>query len=301
MLRKPKNPPIALQGVPTAREILLGKPTGTATQQEEKERTFFGSIRLKNGTYKYTFSHRLDDLNRLVNNLLPRRLLRIMDVAVSSGISTLEWMESLDQLGIEHVMVGGDSTMNGFLISVGRDSHVLTDATGYPLQFDLSGHAVPNPPGKRNFLRYLLRLAILRCALHFQFSSAIRKQVATGGPNWMSCKRTTLLSPRIQMRRNFVAVQDDITIDELHCERFDVLRAANILNLAYFDASTLSTILVKLRERLVPGGLLVVCRTHADNENHATVFRLEGSGAFCVLARLGGGSEIESLVLSLPG
>src|ERR1700738_4137150 len=106
--------------------------------------------------------------------------------------------------------------MNGFLISVGRDSHVLRDATGYPLQFELSGHAVPNPPGKRNLLRYFLQLAILRCALHFQFSSDKWKQVAAGGQSWMSCKRATLLSPRIQMRQNFVAVQDDITVDQLN-------------------------------------------------------------------------------------
>src|ERR1700680_1755123 len=101
MLRKPKNPPSPSQRVPTAREILFGRPTETAVQ-EERERIFFGSIRLKNSTYKYTFSHRFDDLNRLVNGLLPQRPLRIMDVAVSSGISTLEWMDSLDQLGIEH-------------------------------------------------------------------------------------------------------------------------------------------------------------------------------------------------------
>lgn len=296
MLRKLKNPPSPSQRVPTAREILFGKPTETAVQ-EERERIFFGSIRLKNGTYKYTFSHRFDDLNRLVNGLLPQRPLRIMDVAVSSGISTLEWMDSLDQLGIEHIMVGGDSTMNGFLISIGRDSHVLTDATGYPLQFELSGHAVPNPPGKRNLLRYFLHLAILRWAVNFQLSS---DKVAAGGQSWMSCKQVTLLNPRIRMRKNFVPAQDDITVDKLSRQRFDVVRATNILNWAYFDAPTLSAILINLRARLVSGGLLVVGRTHADNENHATIFRLEDSGSFCVLARLGSGSEIEGLALALP-
>jgi hypothetical protein len=223
-----------------------------------------------------------------------------MDVAVSSGISTLEWMISLDQLGIEHIMVAGDSTVNGFLISFGRKVHVLTDATGYPLQFELWGHAVPNPPGKRNLLRYFLPLVMLRCALHLQFDSVKRKRAAAGGQSWMSCRRTALLSPRVQIRQNFIAVEDDITVDELNGECFEVIRAANILNRAYFDASTLSTILLNLRARLVPHGLLVVCRTNDDGENHATIFALEDSGSFRVLARLGRGSEIESLVLDLP-
>lgn len=70
---------------------------------------------MKNGTYKITLAHRLEDLNALVNSLLPRRPLKIVDVAVSMGISTLEWVEALDNAGIEHSMTAGDVFVNGYL------------------------------------------------------------------------------------------------------------------------------------------------------------------------------------------
>jgi hypothetical protein len=40
----------------------------------------------------------------LVNWLLPRRRLEIMDVAVSTGVSILEWVEALEEAGIEFSM-----------------------------------------------------------------------------------------------------------------------------------------------------------------------------------------------------
>jgi chemotaxis methyl-accepting protein methylase len=60
-----------------------------------------------------------------------------------------------------------------------------------------------------------------------------------------------------------------------------VLRAANILNLAYFDKATLQRMLRNLRARLLPGGLLIVCRTNDAEVNNASVFTLQGDGRFC--------------------
>jgi hypothetical protein len=77
---------------------LSSEPVGT----EDDEARFFSSLRLKNGAYKITRSHRLDDLNDLVNQLVPRRHLKVMDVAVSSGTTTLEWIEALHKAGIDH-------------------------------------------------------------------------------------------------------------------------------------------------------------------------------------------------------
>ena len=79
----------AVLRVPTARQ-LYGVRGVNGREQESLERSFFTSIRLKNGTYKTTHGRRLDDLNDLVNRCLPRgRLLELMDVAVSSGITTI--------------------------------------------------------------------------------------------------------------------------------------------------------------------------------------------------------------------
>jgi hypothetical protein len=81
--------------VPTAFELFFagGTDQPDERQLEEREDLFFHSIELRNGTRKTTRHRRLDDLNALVRKLLPtQRPLEIMDVAVSSGVSTAEWL-----------------------------------------------------------------------------------------------------------------------------------------------------------------------------------------------------------------
>src|SRR5262245_21685758 len=83
--------------IPTARDLYFAARQLSPDQQENSERECFSALKLKNGTYKYTYSRRLEDLNDLVQPLLPSaRPLQMMDVAVSSGVSTLEWMDSLE-------------------------------------------------------------------------------------------------------------------------------------------------------------------------------------------------------------
>ena len=156
------NPKISIA---TAREMLLSTPLPDPVRQAAAEEAFFSSLRLKNGTYKYTYGRRFDSLNEIVNTLLPlARPLKLMDVAVSSGVSTLEWMRSLDRAGIEYDMLASDLTLYGLLISIGKRLHVLTDSSGYPLQFEVAGRAIPNPPGGRNTIRYFLPLVTIKIA-----------------------------------------------------------------------------------------------------------------------------------------
>src|SRR5580704_1783814 len=68
------------------------------TFTQKQEAAFFASLRLRNGTFKTTDHHRLDDLNMLVIGewqKLDRKPRQIMDVGVSSGISSLEWADAL--------------------------------------------------------------------------------------------------------------------------------------------------------------------------------------------------------------
>lgn len=291
--------------VPTASELYLSALIPDDEKQAALERNFFSSIRLKNGTYKYTYPHRLDDLNDLVSRFLPAdRPLKIMDVAVSSGISTLEWMSHLAQAGVEHHMTAGDLTVKAFLVSIGKHLRVLLDSTGYPLQFDVRGKAIPNPPGKRNLARYFLPLLLLRAALRVYFpalkESASRiedeQSVSRLGIN---CRALTLVSPRLARPSNLTIIEDDILGNACLRNAFHILRAANILNRCYFDDKTLIEILNRLRSRLMPAGLFVVCRTNERGENHGTVFALNEDGRFEVRARIGDGSEVEDLVLGL--
>ena len=296
-----------VQKTPTAYEMFCAGDQPDGSAQEERERRFFLSVRLPNGTFKTTNHRRLDDLNALVNEHLPAaRPLRVMDVAVSSGVSTAEWLEALEGRGISCEMVAGDLSASAFVISAGWGLRVLTNGRGVPLQFDVRGRAVRVDAGLRQQLRYALPLLWLRIASRAFFAlqrpgvDAPRSAdvVRAGG---MEGRPVKLLSRRLSARKNLQVVDDDILVDRHFEKEFDVLRAANILNLVYFSKETLAAMVVNLRRRLRPGGLLVICRTLEDGTNHGSVFELDAGARFTVLARLNKGSEIEELVLGLRG
>ncbi len=285
--------PASLEKVPSARTILL---SSELVATEEEEARFFSSLRLKNGTYKITRSRRLDDLNDLVNQLVPRRHLKVMDVAVSSGTTTLEWMEALHRAGIDHEMTAGDSFMFGFIVSIGTNLHVLTDKNGHPLQFEVFRETLPIPlPGKRALLKNLAPLLLCYGGLNLLFAGK-RKPRSSNIPG-IVCRPVTLLSRRLRQQPNIRLIEDNILINKAFPAFFDVVRAANILNRDYFDDATLKLMLGNLRVRLARNGLLVVCRTDNEGMNRASVFGLRDCDHLEVVARLGGGSDIEDLAL----
>jgi len=292
--------------VPTAFELYFAaRPAAPGGQElEELERLFFDSIALRNGTFKTTWHRRLEDLNALVQRLLPpQRPLEIMDVAVSSGVSTAEWLLSLERAGIDCHMLAGDAVVNAFLISVGR-LRALTDRTGHMMQLDIGGRAVRMPPPRRrDKLRYLPLTLLMKCATRlFDLSASTHASARNAGQTRLgvTCQPLALTSPSLARMSKLSAVEDDILLNTSYTRRFHVLRAANILNLAYFDSGTLERMLMNLRSRLVPGGLLIVCRTNEAGVNNASVFTLGEDGRFGLTARLNQGSEIADLVLRLP-
>jgi hypothetical protein len=298
--------------VPTAFELFFPEPgqgPRDDRQLQEREDLFFHSIELRNGTRKTTRHRRLDDLNALVQRLLPpQRPLAIMDVAVSSGVSTAEWLISLERAGIECHMLAGDAVVDAFLISIGRKLRALADKTGHLMQLDVGGKAIRlPPPRRRDRIRYLPHFLVMRAAARlFELStpSASRAPARSGQATvrrcGISCRGLKLMSPSLSRYPRLRAVEDDILINTGYRKRFHVLRAANILNLTYFDVPTLERMVCNLRARLLPGGLLIVCRTNDAGENNGTVFTLESDGRLTATARLNRGSEISDLVLHLP-
>jgi hypothetical protein len=104
------------------------------------------------------------------------------------------------------------------------------------------------------------------------------------------------VSSRVRECPAIELVEDDIFVARPELRgRFHAVRAANILNEGYFDDAQLCAAVAALRERLRPGGLLVVCRTHEDGSNHGSFFRADREG-WTVVERIGGGSEIERLI-----
>lgn len=110
-----------------------------------------------------------------------------------------------------------------------------------------------------------------------------------------------LVSQCLQIDRRTEILEDDVfDMNPTLSNGFDVVRAANILNQAYFHDADLESALVNLRGRVRPAGLLVVCRLWPDDSNHGTVFRLKRDGRLSHRLASGNGSDVESHVIGLP-
>ena len=119
------------------------------TSSPEQEKDFFDCLRLKNGVYKTTYPHRMDDFNaRLANYLPASRPLRVLDVGISSGVSTLEWAETLEGSGIDYQMTGIDLTLRGLLLSFGDRLHAVLDSTKWPMLFEIERAVDIEPSAK---------------------------------------------------------------------------------------------------------------------------------------------------------
>src|SRR6516165_3257303 len=83
------------------------------------EATFFTDLRLGNGVFKKTSDRRLDDLNEVILSRWQETAFRpreIMDVGVSSGITTAEWLEGLSQAGLKVRMTATDLALWGHIV-----------------------------------------------------------------------------------------------------------------------------------------------------------------------------------------
>lgn len=294
---------------PTIKEIFFTDPkTRDAATQEEFERNFYSRLKLANGVYKTTHERRFDDVNRLVNPLLPKgRRVDLLDVGVSSGISTIEWHEALRADGIDAHIVAGDLDITGYLISAGRWLNVLIDRTGYVLQADLGARSITNHE-RYPLARRLLLAAPVWCLnaafrLFWMTQPRLRRHVAANGGELrlgldMRCTPLSVLSPRVRADSAVEIIDDDIVANaDLFPDRFDAIRAANVLNF-YLDPPMLVAMLSTLRRRLRVGGILVICRTDMHERNLGTIFRMNANRAFEVVQRIGSGSEIEAFVLA---
>ena len=243
----------------------------------QMESRFFGWILLANSSYKATNPHRLDDLNAAALPLIreiPERPLEILDVAVSSGISTQEWYEQLVDGGIETRLTGTDAVVNAFRLKMGP-ADCLLDKDQHVIHLSLFEKAI-----KPKVVKWLRP-----CGLNLAFRMAAK------------LGRKPDSFPLVSRAVKDVAVveEDMESENENERSRFHVIRAANILNLVYLPEERLQRVVKLLLRRLRPNGLFIVCRTNEDGSNHASIFQFDGE-RLTLRHRLGSGSEIEYLL-----
>lgn len=265
--------------IPSARKALLEGVT------PEEEAVFFTHLLLPSGAYKTTFPGRLRDLDRLLARLLAgRESVRILDVGVSSGVTTADMIDAFEASGLHTKTTAADLVVRGRLVSTPLLGEVLVDGRGRFLQFagPLGVRMRPYPEGAK-------KLA----------AAALDGIARTASVNGSRGEQADLISRRLREIEACETVEHDVLQERPEWRgRFDLIRAANLLNRKYFEPEAIRRAIGFLRTALAPGGLLAICRTDIETEqNHATIFRLNEAGTLEPAERLGDGSEVEDLAL----
>lgn len=280
--------------VATARQVFLGNMSVSLDEQVKLEKSFFKSISLPNGTHKTTAPNRLADVDQNTFNLLANRnTVRLLDVGISSGITTLELLNYFESRGVEVSGIGVDICVRAYLQSfLGMD--ILLDPEGNVLQVatPLFARGRPHPSQKS------LRSKILGLGMDLIESSLARKLLK----NLRRSRALNLVSPRLLERDNFHVVEHDVALFKPEWdESFDLVRVANVLNVDYFSPPYIGIILVNLVSWLKKGGLLAICRTNpVDGCNHCSFYsKGEATGRLQHVHRMGHGYELESLINDL--
>lgn len=282
---------------------------GEVVDLEAIEREFFDRLKNGNGTYKTTNRFRLDEVDGAFISLLrdyQAGELEVLDFAASSGVTSLRMIETLRANGFAPRLTISDLTAFAYLLAPVPWFRALVDGRGRPLEFEIFSRSVPMRPKKRDLVTGNVFFIMAARALYRCFARARPAEFADtadgrnrGSPGSGKVLKLPLVSNDVRCRSDVLVVEDDVTAANPDAMRgkFDVIRAANILQACYFDEPTVRLALANLRGRLKgDGSWLIVGRTHDLGANHASVFRLE-NGRFAVKSRVGNGSEVEKLVL----
>lgn len=283
---------------PTARAYLALRAGQYAEREfSEVERRFFSGLVMRNGIGKTTRSGRLTELDewcRTVVALDAHRELDLLDIGISSGITTLEWSESLASANIPHNITAIDLCVEAELTSYAASFHVLSDSTGFPLQFDIFGIAV----GKRfrnGGGRWALNIPYGVCRAFHALLQAIERHTPL---SFGRRKPVRLVADKLLRSAHIVVREGDLFQGGVDSHQYDIIRVANTLNVAYFSSEEISRALRSLGNMLREGASLIVARSKDNGVTEATIFRKISDGRISILAQLNGGSEVEDVAMS---
>lgn len=279
--------------VPVA-ELLRALDEGR-TDVEDK---FFAVLRLRNGVFKTTARGRLDNTFATLLPHLQRieaRPLDVLDVACSSGITTLELHRALKQAGIATRTLGTDLVTHAKWVSRDDGCGMLFDSCGRLLQFEIGDFAGSWqwPSRKRHWLVAPVQLARGRWFVTTEletFTAALSRPM----PGFRVCP-LQLLSREALLEPGITFAEEDILHPPAN-RSFHFIRAANILNTAYFKPEALRAMVRALFRQLRERGLLFIVKT-SGRENRGSIYERVGE-RLRLLEHVNGGSEISGLIES---
>lgn len=273
--------------MPQARDILT-VDLPVERWDPDAESLFFRCLRMSNGTYKTTANGRMTELDaRLAAHLAERvQPAQVLDVGVSSGVTTANLSSRLRESGVVADILAVDLFASGVLVESGPLA-VLLDEQRYVLQVAVGGMARGRPHNPRQ--------SILHRALDWAMQAT--GQLALSMPSGRR-RDVKLASALLRRDPSITMASHDVFVRQAPWQdKFDAVRVANLLNHSYFSEELLRKGVANICSYVAPGGLLVLNRTDDDGTNHGAIFQRVEKG-WQELDRFGGGSEVAALLES---
>lgn len=247
-------------------------------KSKESHHLLMNNILLDNGVAKTTQPGRFAEIDSWLAQNLHESCVSIHDIAVSSGITSLELKQKLE-------------------------------SDGYKVNLSISDKFMSLRYFKRNFITYYYDIdgnfvlgnifgivAQRNCNKFFFITRLLSKVMSKNAKKCFdnSLPELLLLHPEVCSsidQKEVTFINYDIFKTSIYNE-FDVVRAMNILNPIYFDVNEIKRAVRLIFSSLKEGGVLIVGRTHLeDKKNHVSVYEKK-DGLFKHIKSFNGGSEV---------
>ena len=244
-----------------------------------------------NGTFKYTTARRFDEFDRKVLNVIERRFLptaqqqplRVHDVGVSDGRTSLAFYEALTRLYEGHIDFTA-SDMTSFVWAVSRPgsrNRIILDDRGQLLQI-IAPPFVFSTVRPESTLLYPLN-AVIRHLLTVLYARPLQHALKNDAA--LSRRKIPLICRECMAfmeRGGFSFIDHDLLAPQEG--RFHIVRVMNLLNVSYFTNEELSRALENIFASLEDGGLFITgSNFESGTEVNGAVYRKEKGKAHKLL------------------
>jgi hypothetical protein len=303
--------PDHLEGLVNSRKFIAldlynsldGLPAAEIDKIQERMLRWF---RVYNGVLKCTYARRFDDFDRLCGSAISAhfptsQVIRVHDIGVSDGRTSCDLYDHLNGLyGGRLDFLASDYAPLLYVLKrshganrliVDDQQHVLQIVTP-PFVFITVGRRERITPYPLNFLiRHLVTLLYARPLL---------ESYKAGSPDI----RRTRIELLGRSCRAYMSKHDNFRFDAYDVfsgstERFDIIRAMNVLNYSYFSEPQLIQAAESIVHSLNEGGLLI---TGSNNEQGTVVnggIYRETNGRMQRIDTSGKGSEIDAVISAI--
>lgn len=258
-------------------------------------------LRNPNGSWKKTRVGRHSEANKfLINQLLARGCGagRLMDIGVSSGVTTAELVQDLESAGLApSAIYAVDRCFDIYLVRLSQGFHVLVEENGHLLRLEYGPLNFSPWSSKKDWLTgAVVAKAILRSSAK-KMLRGIKFPLSASKDDRM--RRLRMLSPSLH-RRSGVNVFahdlfDDFDASLLGCA--SLVRIANVLNTNLLSGSQIQRIARNVGKLCEENAIFYVCRS-TRRSTKASLFVVK-DGRLELATNLCGGIDAESLLSNL--